>query len=68
MDSLSSDGRSVFSSALAMTILASVSVALRFLARYWTTASFAADDWWILSAMIFMYAWMGVQFWGELDQ
>ncbi len=40
-------------------ILDTLAVALRFLARHRSKASFAADDWWILGSLIPLYAMIG---------
>ena len=41
-------------------ILASVAVSLRFMARWRSQASFAADDWWMVASLIPSYSMLAV--------
>ncbi|KAL8903239.1 MAG: hypothetical protein Q9207_004050 [Kuettlingeria erythrocarpa] len=45
---------------IAVAVLDTLAVALRFLARHRSKASFAADDWWILGSLIPLYLMIGV--------
>lgn len=45
---------------VACGILATVAVCLRFVARWRSKASFAADDWWIVASLIPLYCMLAV--------
>lgn len=66
MAKLPSTGREVFNTAVAMTVLATVAVFLRLLAKRCTKTGLKADDIWILLALASFWAYVGVIIWGIL--
>lgn len=65
MYGLNSDGATAFNSALAFFILSGISVGLRFYTRTLVKAGFAADDWWILAALLSFWIAEAVLIWGQ---
>ena len=64
MAKLNSTGKMVMGSGVAFTVLATVAVALRLLAKLYTKTSWAADDSWAVVSLITLFAWTAVEFWG----
>lgn len=50
---------------IAMIILTGLSVFLRLLLRAHSKVSFGAEDWWVLSSLVFYYAYMALQIWSK---
>jgi len=48
---------------VAMIVVTGVAVSVRFLIRARSKASFAGDDWWLLSSLVSFYVFMGIQTW-----
>ena len=44
-----------------------LSVVLRFIARSRTKARYGADDWWAITGLVTLLAWMGVVVWSMAD-
>ena len=65
MARLNPDGESIYRVSIAMTILSGIAVFLRFLTRLQVKASPAADDCWVVAALVFYYTYMGLQLWSE---
>ena len=55
--SMAPDGASNFISAILFIVLDSLAVLLRFISKYKTKRGFGADDYWMLVALIWSYAW-----------
>ena len=66
MTQISSSGELLLRLSIILIILTGVAVFLRFLARVHSRAPLAADDWWILVALICFYGCMSLQIWSEL--
>lgn len=66
MDSLSSTGHGIIGSGISLAIVSSIAVFLRLSAKRATKAGFAADDYWIIFALITFWAYLGVELWGNI--
>lgn len=55
--SMAPDGAANLVSAILFIVLDSLAVLLRFISKYKTKRGFAADDYWMLVALIWTYAW-----------
>lgn len=64
MDNIIASGLSTVQSSIAMGVLASIGVALRYLAKAETKAGLAADDYWIAISLGTYWAGAGVMLWG----
>lgn len=65
MDGFTPNGRAVFASAVSLSFLAGVAVGLRLLTKSFVQTGFAADDFWIVLALISTFVSKGVVIWGE---
>lgn len=64
MGVLSSVGHQAIVSGLAMAVLASINVGLRFFAKNSTKSGVKAEDYWILIGLVGFWAYVGVLLWG----
>lgn len=67
MGNFTKETRPKFNLALTLVVISSIAVLLRFLARARTKAKYAADDWWILVALLLYYVYFGVGIWSKLN-
>lgn len=65
MDGLTPNGRAVFASTVSLYFLACVAVALRLVAKSLVKTGFAADDFWIVLALVSSLVSKGFVIWGE---
>lgn len=65
MESINSNGKAAFATAVVFAVLASAAVGLRLLTRNYRKVKYGADDWWIVSALISFYIFIAVMLWGE---
>lgn len=47
-----------------LTVVATIAVSLRLLSKNFVKASYAADDWWIIASLLWIYAACGFLIWG----
>lgn len=66
MTSLSSTGHGIIGSGISLAIVSSIAVVLRLSAKRATKAGFAADDYWIIFALVTFWVYLGVELWGNL--
>ncbi|KAL8790985.1 MAG: hypothetical protein Q9195_006130 [Heterodermia aff. obscurata] len=66
MVKLNSRGKQGLGSGVAFAVLATVAVALRLLAKFYTKTSWATDDSWAIVSLVALFAWTAVEFWGLL--
>ena len=64
MGVLSLVGHHAIVSGLAMAVLASINVCLRFIAKNLTKSGVRAEDYWILVGLVGFWAYVGVLLWG----
>lgn len=64
MTSLSSTGHGIIGSGISLAIVSSIAVVLRLSAKRATKAGFAADDYWIIFALVTFWVYLGVELWG----
>ena len=64
MAALNDAGHRSLNSGIAMTILATIATILRLMTKFNSKASWGADDFFAVSALLAMYAWFGVLIWG----
>lgn len=65
MPKLDSGGVANVTTAVVFVVLDTIAVSLRLLSKSKTKHYFAADDWWILVALVFFYAWAGQIIYGQ---
>lgn len=65
MTELSLNSRQILDTAVAMAILATITVFLRLLAKKCTKTGLKADDVWILLGLASFWAYVGVIIWGK---
>ena len=60
METVNPERNQIIRVTVACGVLATLAVFLRFLARWRSKASFAADDWWMLASLIPSYCMLAV--------
>ncbi|KAI4263331.1 MAG: hypothetical protein L6R42_001521 [Xanthoria sp. 1 TBL-2021] len=65
MPKFDSGGAANVATAIVFVVLDSLAVFLRILSKSKTKHYFSADDWWILAALVFFYAWAGQILYGQ---
>ena len=59
-------GKTVIVTSIVFPLIAIVAALLRLISKRFVKAGFAADDAWIVAAVVFMIVLEGVQIWSEL--